>query len=62
MLQTSAGAEERGLHVADEGSRSEHSPRRGGRGRAGRLRQVPADVHRLQDRGLGRVVCFDVFL
>ena len=49
MLQTSAGAEERRLHVVDEGSRSEHSPRRGGRGRAGRLRQVPADVHRLQN-------------
>ena len=47
MWQTSAGAEERGLHVPDEGRRGQHSPRRGGRGRAGRLRQVPADVHRL---------------
>ena len=45
----SSGAEERGLHVPDEGRRCQHSPRRGGRGRAGRLRQVPADVHRLQN-------------
>ena len=51
-----AGSQERGLHVPDEGSRGQHSPRRGGRGRAGWLRQVPADVHRFQDRGLGCVV------
>merc|ERR1712025_314228 len=57
-----ASYEERGLHVSDEGSRSEHPPWSRWRRCPRRVRQVPGNVHRLENcQRLSRVQEFSLY-